>query len=128
MTSRRSQILNAKRSVEMVVLPLESGDVKVEVRERNVAQQFDLLEKARRPDGSIDTKLSGVEGIIACCFDPDTGDPLFTDADRDYILEEMPASLYWILSRAVNKAAGFTTEEEEVADLKETPPDATSTS
>ena len=130
--SARSKILNAKRASEIVVLDIpEEGEVKIEVRERNIAQQFDLLDKARKSDGTIDTRLSSVEGIIACCYDPDTGEAVFTSADRDYLLdpeEGMPASLFNVLATAVNKAAGFITEEEAVADLKEISPDATSTS
>lgn len=125
MSDVRKAFLNAKLSSETISVPLDGKDVKVEMREKTVQQQFDLLDKARRKDGEIDDELLTIESIIATAFDPDSGEPVFEAADRDAI-KQLPARAFNVLMKAANDAAGLGQEDEVVADLGETQADATS--
>lgn len=125
MSEVRKAFLNAKLSSETISVPLDGKDVKVEMREKTVKQQFDLLDKARTKDGEIDDELLTIESIIATAFDPDTGEPVFEAADRDAI-KGLPARAFNVLMKAANDAAGLGSEDEVVADLDEAPAAATS--
>ncbi len=110
MSTLRDQILNSDdRGSEVVDIP-EWG-VKIEVRARTVGEQFDLIDSVRRADGELDRKLLAVETVIACCFDPDTGERVFDPADRDTLLGKS-SQAFGRLLEAANRAAGL--EEEAV--------------
>ena len=115
MSAIRDKILNSKLDAEIVSIP-EWGDVKVEVREKTVEEQYQLLEKVRKKDGEIDGKLLAVETIIATTYDPETGDLVFESADRDR-LRQLPAAGFNRLLNAANKAAGLEDADEAKADL-----------
>ena len=125
MSKLRDAFLNAKPKAEIVTVPLPSGEQKVEMREKTVAEQFALLKKARKSDGELDEELLSVETIISTTFDPETGDRVFEAADRDTI-KNMPAGPYNILLQAANRAAGLEAEDEVVSGLEETPADEAS--
>ncbi len=109
------------------IVPVSEWDVKIEVRAKTVDQQYELLDKCRKPNGDIDGKLLAVETILATSYDPDSGERVFEDADRD-MLRGKNSSAFQTLLAAANKAAGLDTEDDVVSDLDETPADATSTS
>lgn len=110
---------------EIVSIP--EWDVKIEVRAQTVDQQFDLLDRVRKPDGEIDTKLLSIETILVTCYDPDTGEPVFEAADRD-MLRGKSSRAFQRLFSAANKAAGLETEDQVVSDLVDVPTVETSTS
>ena len=102
--------------------------IKVEVREQTVDQQFDLLDRLRRPDGEIDTKLLSIETVLVTSYEPDTGELAFDGAaDRD-MLRSKSAGAFQRLFRAANAAAGLETEDQVVSDLADVPTVETSTS
>jgi hypothetical protein len=123
--SIRDKIVKAELHNESVDVP--GWNVKIEVRARTVKQQYDLLEKARKPDGEIDGMLLAVETILACSFDPDTGEKVFDPADRDTLLNA-DASAFNVLLAASNRAAGLEDIEDVEARLKGTAPDDNSSS
>jgi len=124
MTSIRDKILKSEIGSEIVSIP--EWDVKIEVRQRTVKQQYDLINKVSN-DGDIDGMQLAVETILVCSYDPDTGELVFDPADKDAILN-LEASSFQILLSAANKASGLESEDEVTSRLKGTSPDATSTS
>lgn len=124
--SLRDRILNAEDlGSEIVYIP--EWDVKVEVRAMTVAQQQTLIAKVRKPNGDLNSELLAVETIIAACFDPETGERVFDDADRD-VLRTKSASAFSRLLAASNRAAGMEDESQVVSRLDETQADAPSSS
>lgn len=101
--------------------------VKIEVREQTIDQQFDLLDRVRRADGEIDTKLLSIETVLITAYDPDTGELAFDPADRD-MLRSKSSRAFQRLFRAANTAAGLETEDQVVSDLDDAPTVETSTS
>jgi hypothetical protein len=123
----RDALAKAKLPSEVVAVNIPGvGEVKVEVREKTVEQQYDLIERCRKPDGEINGELLAVETVMATSYDPDTGEPSFDPADRDMI-RGSSASVFQKLLVAANAAAGLEKEEEALADLEPTPPAETST-
>ena len=123
--SIRDRILTSEVASEVVSIP--EWDVKIEVRQRTVKQQYDILDKVRNPQGEIDGLGLAVETIMACSYDPDTGEPVFDPADKDALMN-VESSAFQVLLAATNKAAGFDSEEQVVSDLDEALTAAPSTS
>ena len=122
--SIRDRILNSKDiTSEIVVIP-EWDDVKIEVREKTVSEQYALLEKCRYKsgpkEGEINGELLAIETILATCYDPDTGEKVFDSADRDMLKQKSSAAFQRLLV-AANRAAGLDEESEVVSGLDETP-------
>jgi hypothetical protein len=121
----RDKIVKAELHNEVIDVP--GWDVKIEVRARTVKQQYELLDKSRKANGDIDGMMLAVETILACSYDPDTGEKVFDPADRDTLLNSDSAAFNVLLS-ASNRAAGLEDLDEVEARLKETPPDDNSSS
>lgn len=126
MSKIRDAFLNAAIPSEIVDVTIEGVDLKVEIRQRTVRQQYDLIEKVTKPDGTLNGMMLAVETVIACAFDPETGNPVFEAADRDPLLN-VPSDVFQTLLAAANRASGVEDQDEVVARLDETPADAPST-
>ena len=124
--SIRDRIANAD-DLGSEVVSIPEWDVKIEVRAKTVDQQYELLEKCRKPNGDVDRRLLAVESILACSYDPDTGKQVFESADRDMLRSKNSNAFHRLLA-ASNRAAGLEDEDQVVSDLDATPDDETSTS
>ncbi len=120
----RDKILKSDLHSEVVYVP--AWDVKIEVRQKTVKQQYDLIDKVRLPNGDINSLMLAVETVISTSYDPDTGERVFDDADRDSLLQADNAAFGTILA-AANRASGMESEDEVVSRLDETPAAASST-
>ena len=90
-TRQRLIDMNA-RSIrrEIVEIPVEGEDpIRVEVRSPTLGQS------AQFSDDSTGRGRQMAKIVIACAFDADSGEPLFTEADEDLILEG-PTSGSWV--------------------------------
>ena len=114
----RDNILKAEIVSEVVSIP--EWDVKIEVRQRTVKQQYDILDKVRNSQGEIDGLSLALETIMACSYDPETGERVFDPADKDALMN-VESSAFQTLLAATNKAAGFESEDQVVSDLDEAP-------
>ena len=108
----------AANDIRTEVVDIPEWGVKVELRGKSVEQQWKLIEKCRRPDGSIDSELLSVETILACSYDPDTGERVFEDADRDMLRKKASGPFQKLLA-AANRVAGLEDEATVVANLDE---------
>lgn len=122
--SIRDRILNAD-DIRREIVDIPEWGVKIEVRAKTVEEQWNLLEKCRKPDGTLNSEILAVETIIATSYDPDTGEKIFEAADRD-MLRKRSAEPFQKLLAAANRAAGLETEEQVVSDLDGTLDDAPS--
>ena len=90
--SNRSRFVKSGTSlkVQRLSLTLDDGPLELELRELTADGRDTLLESAAKvnDDGErtgVDQKKLVAAVLIACVFDPETGEPLFTPADRDLI-------------------------------------------
>lgn len=120
----RDAFLNAQIHTETVQVTLNGVTIDVEVREKTVREQYDLIDKCRIKsgprEGEIDGALLAIETIIATAYEPGTDDKAFEPADRDMLMKS-PSDAFQTLLSAANRAAGLTEEAQVVADLDETP-------
>lgn len=115
----RDKILNSQdRTSEPLDLP-EWG-VKVEVRSMKAADRIDYLEA--RQNGGEPLRNSLWQMVLNCTYDPETGDKVFDEADRD-TMQQKAAGPYERLWKAAIRVSGLSEEAaaEQAAAFQEEP-------
>jgi len=110
----REQILQADDiPSELVPLPKAWGKGSVLVKGLTAGELSDFVRKyADQPP-----KLQNAELLILCLRDPESGKPLFEQADRDGLVGKA-AGPVMALVRVAQRLAGLIPDEEAVEDLK----------
>lgn len=108
--SLRDQIMKAK-DINGELMDIKEWGVKVEIRTMTARERATMLENAVDPV-SGKTSISNMypEIAIACVYDPETKEPVFTHADKDALLDKSGAVLENIAQRAM-QISGMTTDE-----------------
>lgn len=101
--SLRDQILAVNdRSNKVIDVP-EWG-VKVELRSMSAASRIQMISEAYDPNtGQTDLKKLYPLIIVSTCFDPKTNEAIFSDADKDAIMEKSAD----VIERLANEAMGL---------------------
>ena len=84
--------------------------VTIRVVPPSVGARADLLAKFPEDGEGIDYKAMFTNVLIATCYDPDTNEPAFTDADAPMLLEKNGAVVQRLFEKC-QKAAGFNADE-----------------
>lgn len=113
----RDRLLSSDRRSTIIDV---QGYGKIEMRSLTVNEQYDLMDRCRKPDGELDARLLAVETVIAAAYDPDTGEREFEAADRDYLLDSDSQAFSKLLD-AANTAAGLDDVDEMARGLEESP-------
>jgi hypothetical protein len=87
----RDRIKAAPNSTPTELYEAEAWGVMLEVRSMTVATKTAVTEKATRDD-DLDMGIMLPAILIATCFDPETGEHVFTDADTGW-LSDQPAGV-----------------------------------
>lgn len=99
--SIRDQIMKAK-DISGELMEIKEWGVKVEVRTMTARQRARVMENAIDPvTGKSSISIIYPEIAIACVFDPESGEPVFTVDDKDALLEKSGAVLEKIASKAM---------------------------
>ncbi len=99
--SIRDQIMKAK-DISGELMEIKEWGVKVEVRTMTARQRARVMENAIDPvTGKSSISVIYPEIAIACVFDPESGEPVFTIDDKDALLEKSGAVLEKIASKAM---------------------------
>lgn len=108
--SLRDQIMKAK-DINGELMDIKEWGVKVEIRTMTARERATMLENAVDPV-SGKTSISNMypEIAIACVYDPETKEPVFTHADKDALLDKSGAVLENIAQKAM-QISGMTTDE-----------------
>lgn len=92
--SLRDQILATDDIQKTIVVVPEWNDLKVEVRGMTGADRTAILSSAINPTtGQVDFRVMYPDIVIATCFDPETGERIFSDNDRDALLSKSATAL-----------------------------------
>ena len=111
--SLRDIILDAQDiATEQVVVP-EWG-VTVEVRGMSGLERARFMEEFSTDDGKLDYARLYPSLLIKTLFDPSTAEPVFTDADADFINTKSGQVLERI-GRIATRLSGMSQDEEEKA-------------
>ena len=107
--SLRDQIMKAK-DISGELMEIKEWGVKVEIRTMTARQRARVMENAIDPiTGKSSISVIYPEIAIACVFDPESGEPVFTIDDKDALLEKSGAVLEKIASKAMT-LSGLTEE------------------
>ena len=107
--SLRDQIMKAK-DISGELMEIKEWGVKVEIRTMTARQRARVMENAIDPiTGKSSISIIYPEIAIACVFDPESGEPVFTNDDKDALLEKSGAVLEKIASKAMT-VSGLTEE------------------
>ncbi len=107
--SIRDQIMKAK-DISGELMEIKEWGVKVEIRTMTARQRARVMENAIDPvTGKSSISIIYPEIAIACVFDPESGEPVFTIEDKDALLEKSGAVLEKIASKAMT-LSGLTEE------------------
>ena len=107
--SLRDQIMKAK-DISGELMEIKEWGVKVEIRTMTARQRARVMENAIDPiTGKSSISIIYPEIAIACVFDPESGEPVFTIDDKDALLEKSGAVLEKIASKAM-QLSGLTEE------------------
>jgi hypothetical protein len=79
--SLRDKICNAQ-DIEKELVAVPQWDATIEVRSMSAKARARLLKFAVQADGKMDFEKLYPAILIACCYDPESGDPVFTDGDE----------------------------------------------
>lgn len=106
--SLRDRILSANDIVTELVEVPEWG-VSVEVRGMAAADRTALMDRAADSKGSVNTSLLYPAVVIACCFDPETGERLFGPEDEKAIGEKSGLAIERLVQAGL-RASGMSVE------------------
>jgi hypothetical protein len=113
MTSElRKTILNVN-DVQTETVPVPEWDVTVEVRGMVAADRFRLLQTSSI-DGKVNFQRWFPDLVIACVYDPETGEKVFEAADRDALLAKS-GKVVGSLAEVASRLSGLSDADVEAA-------------
>lgn len=93
--SLKDKILSAQLKREKIFIP--QWDCEIEVRELNGGQRAKFMEKTvsvdKRGEAKIDMAGMNIEMVLLSCYDPETGERLFKEEDRESLLATSGAAI-----------------------------------
>lgn len=103
--------------------------VKVEVRGMTARNRARMLRAFTDLEGKLDVEALYPALVIQCSHDPESGEPLFTDADESAILEKSGKAIEF-LAQAAMRLSGMSPEaaKAEGKESSTTPSDASTSS
>lgn len=103
--SLRDQILNAD-DIDSELVEIPAWGVTVEVRSMDGRARTRLLKSTTDGNGDVDMEKVYPEMVILCSHDPETGERIFTEDDRDAILAKAAGPIE-LLALAAMRVSGM---------------------
>ena len=100
---------------ESETVDIDIWDCQIEIRTMSAKQRADILEKVMDKDGKINSNKLTPHMIIASCFDPETGERVFSDEDSEWLMDKSSGPIEKIMSIAM-KMSGLTKDAFEDAE------------
>lgn len=130
MSSTLAQQIFAANDRRATTVEVPEWGVEIELRSLSVRERQALLDQARALDDDADAAPIYARAIIACAYDPATGERVFTEGDMEALLDRSAAAVDR-LAPAVMEVNGMTPEAVEAgkgASSSSGPTSATSSS
>lgn len=106
--SLRDKILNAD-DITSEIIDIPAWGVQVEVRSMDGRSRTRLLKMASDAEGNIDMEVVYPEMILLCAFDPETGERIFEESDRDAVLSKSAGPVE-LLALAAMRVSGMSSD------------------
>lgn len=111
--SLRDRII-AVDDLQREIVKIDQWGVEVEVRGMSGAARAAIVQDAADNNGSVNFAKMMPEVVVTCVYDPETGEPVFTQADKDTIMSKNGAALEKINTVAM-RLSGFGADAIDVA-------------
>lgn len=103
--SLRDKILNAD-DIESELIEVPTWDVTVEVRSMDARSRTRLIKMASNEQGMVDMEVIYPEMVMLCCYDPETGERIFGEEDRDALMSKSSVPVE-LLALAAMRVSGM---------------------
>ena len=116
--SRLADQIRAAHDVSAELYDIPEWDVTVELRSMSARQRAAFASNVDfTADGGVQMDANRVElmwgaVIQACCFDPDNGEPVFTEEDIEWVMAEKNANVVDSLANACLAVSGMGADSE----------------
>jgi hypothetical protein len=126
--SLRDKILNAD-DIESELVEVPTWGVTVEVRSMDARSRTRLIKMASDDQGMVDMEVIYPEMVIMCSHDPETGERIFGDEDRNALMSKSSVPVE-LLALAAMRVSGMnsTAVDEAGKDSSSTENDVSSSS
>ncbi len=111
--SIREQIINAE-DIEHEIIEVPVWGVSIEVRSMTGRARTRLIKTATDNDGQLDMETLYPDMVILCSFDPESGEQIFSQDDRDLLLSKSAGPLE-LIALAAMRISGMTPDAIDVA-------------
>lgn len=125
----RDTILAAK-DIPSETLRVKEWDVTLLVKGMSAGERISLMQAAYdQKTGQVNMAAVYPDVVVSCVHDPETGEPIFTDADKEALMGKSSAAIEAIAAVGL-RLSGIGQDEEEAAgkDSSSTPNDDSSSS
>jgi hypothetical protein len=96
----RDKILNAK-DIKEEIIKVEEWDCDILIKAMTGKERAEFLKQSIDKQGNMDFEKSTAQVLVACCFDPDTKEKIFTPLDVNEINKKSSAALDKISKKAL---------------------------
>lgn len=103
--SLRDRII-AVDDTQRELVKIDEWGVEVEIRGMSGAARASISQDAANNNGNVDMKRMMPEIVVQCVFDPETGEQVFDNADKDAVMGKSGAALDKIVAVAM-RLSGF---------------------
>lgn len=107
--------IKAAQDIKKEVVKVPVWDVEVEVRTMSGKQRSELLSTCMDENGKLQQDVFQVGTIIASCYDPETGNKLFTADDADWLMDKASGPIELLAGKAM-RLSGLTRDSAEQAE------------
>lgn len=111
MSSTLRDAILAAEDIRHEIVEVPEWGVSVEVRGLTAKARADLLQNAQDGRGGISLAKAYPMLVIACCYDPESGAPVFDPADREALENKSGAALERV-ALAAARLSGLDSEAE----------------
>ncbi len=84
MSTLRDKILSAK-DIESKIIKIEEWGADIEIRSMTAGERARLLDAAIDAKGKVSMSVLYPGVVLACAYDPETGEKVFTPEDRELL-------------------------------------------
>lgn len=125
----RDKIL-AAADIPSETLRIPEWDVEILVKGMSAGERLHLQKVSYDQEtGQVHMEKMYPDIVVSCCHDPETGEPIFTDADKDVILSKSSAAVEKIAEVGLRLSGlGKDASDEAGKDSSNTPSDDSSSS
>lgn len=106
--SLRDKILSTD-DIESELVEVPAWGVTLEVRSMDARSRTRLIRSATSEDGKVEMEHLYPDTVMMCTYDPETGERVFNDDDRELLLSKSAAAIE-LLAMTAMKVSGLSTD------------------